>query len=102
MLILSSDKSDNDSFFLKLLAKNLRLEEFKDLQILTVNSAMQATLRLESVPIFIDTCGRPLLSLQGISRKLTDMVKMTPLLVGCDENEASCVLKWFEMEFDFG
>ena len=101
MLFISSDKSNRNSFFLNLLSKNLRLEEFKDLQIVSLNCNMQRSLKLEALPLYIDNDGKSLMSLQQISRTLTDMVKLTPLLIGFGKNESSDVFKWFELDTDF-
>ena len=99
MLFLSSDKSNKDSFYLNLLSKNLRLEQFKSLQIVSVSSASTKTLNLDSVPTFLDCKGTPLISLQKISTALTNEVKLTPLLVGRNQNESSSVFKWFELDY---
>jgi hypothetical protein len=98
MLFISSEKSNRDSLYLNLLVKNLQLEKFKDLQIVSVNTCVQKTLKLESVPLYIDSNGRSLMSLQEISRALTDLVRLTPLLIGYNTSESSVALKWFELD----
>ena len=99
MLFLSSDKSNKESFYLNLLSKNLRLEQFKSLQIITVSPSATNTLNLESVPTFLGCKGTPVLSLQEISKALTNEVKLTPLLIGRNKNESSTVFKWFELDY---
>lgn len=100
MLFLSSDKSNKTSFYFKLLIKNLQLEEFKDLQIVSVNPLMQSALKLETVPLYLDTLGRSLISVQQITRNLSDMVRLSPVLLGRSESEVSSVLKWMELDYE--
>jgi hypothetical protein len=78
----------------------LRLEEFKDLQVVTVNFLMQDALKLETVPLYVDSLGNTLISVQEISRTLTNMVRLGPVLIGRNNNEASSTMKWLELEFD--
>ena len=94
-------KSDRDSLYFQMLAKNLRLEEFKDLQIVHVNKATQEALQISSLPLFVSEKGEALISVQKISQYLTDMVSLTPVLLGTSANQQSSVFKWMELSFDF-
>ena len=102
MLFISSEKSDKNSFYVNLLSKNLRLEEFKNVQIVNVNEASKNALNLETLPLYLTKEGDKVVSIQEITRHLTNMVNLTPLLIGLDNNESSSSLKWMDLDFNFG
>ena len=99
MLFVSTDTSHPGSFYVKVLAKLLRLPEFKDLQIVSASGATVSSLKLESLPLLMDDLGNRTLSLQAITEKLCKMVKSHRILVGEGENAVSSTFKWFELAF---
>jgi hypothetical protein len=100
MLFISSDKSNKNCLFINLLVKNLQLEKFKDIQIVSVNEMTQKALNLENIPMYISNEGTKIMSLQEISRVLTNLMGLSPLLLGQNKNEESSSLKWMELDYN--
>lgn len=100
MLFVSSDTSHRPSLYIQTLSKLLRLPEFKDVQLISTNQSAQLALNLPSLPLLLDDQGEKILSVQGITERLCEMVNKDRILIGNDGNDKSNTFKWFDLKYD--